>query len=1006
MSAQWENTNIPYTPGLNEVVRLGDTLFATAAGEVFKSTDTGATWTKIFEGYSLILNPYDKGLYVFSNTAPDVYGSTDFGNTWQFRFTSPVGGILVPGFNQDTVFVHETKNLVRKTVNGWDTVFQVSGPGVYFNKVARTGQHLWVAATSGAFHSPDLGETWSQLNFSNSSLAVVGDTVLLSYCLSDAYLFRTTDFGGTWQTDTFNNPRFCSLDATEDVFFSINPSDDNYNIYTSKTGLTGWNEIYNDSLHWMPRGFRTIDNKLILASPRGLPELSGGHWVFHQFSPSAVSPSFGNRWLQHIDNYLLSKTNWQGYSTDNGFTWTSPAIGTSPQFIQKAGNSYVGINPVFTAQLFRCAADGHFEWETTPLPFFPRSLAAIGDTLYLLETGSSPLYRSLDDGLTWAPSGQSFIGDIFSLDGRLLQLGGNGLMATADGGANWTPVWNSGGTVDGTFNLQVENGQIYIYNSLYKWVLHSADAGATFDTLDLPPVTSSLGFGFRAIGKWNYITNFNDTLYIKDAQSDSWFQLPMPFPSGAVSDGWNHMTANDSIFFFPDNLGQIWRINVSQLGEVKGCVFLDTNGNNNQDAGEKGVPNVLIKGLLTGFYGSTDTLGQFSFVINLPNDVAQPVTTFPHYFYYPGEAPVQLFDSTPVCFALQTTETVNDLSVHLLALTAFRPGFDNSIFATVINEGTTTQSGTVKVILDPLLQLLNTQPPANTFSGDTLFWQFANLSPLSSLIFRLDIKTGNLTPGTLVNITAAVSGAPDSDSLDNVDFLSDYVVASYDPNDKLVRPATIPDEQLADSEIQYTIRFQNTGNIPTDFVTLRDTLSSQIDAESVKILAASHPFSWNLEQSNILVFEFNPLNLPPSAVNEPGSHGFVQFAVRLKDDASPGDTVSNIAHIYFDFNPPIVTNTALTAISETIRTWSPEIENKLCLSPNPATDRVYIEAKGERDVAGTLYLFAQNGQLVLTRATESAATEIRLPGLPVGQYTLMWHLNNRIYSGVLTVIKN
>ncbi|MBV6440356.1 MAG: hypothetical protein EPGJADBJ_02022 [Saprospiraceae bacterium] len=1005
--AQWGKINAPNYPGLNEVVRLDDTLFATAVGEVFRSDDAGATWEKIFEGYALIVNPFDNGLYVFSNSGPDVYGSTDFGHTWQYGFTSPVGGILVPGFNPDTVFVHETKNLLRKTANGWDTVFQINGPGAYFNKVARTGQHLWVAATTGAFHSPDLGETWEQLNAANSSLAVVGDTVLLSYCISDSYLFRTADFGATWQTDTFSNPRFCSIDATEDAFFSINPSDGNYNIYTSKNGLTDWNEIYIDSLHWMPRGFRIVNNQMVLACPSGLPKWVNGHWIFHQFPRSAVSPTYGNRLLGYLDNYLLSQTNWHGHSTDNGTTWTSSAVTNGmPRYVQKAGNLYAGIRPVLEPVLFKCAADGHFEWETLPLPFMPRSLAAIGDTLYLLETGSSPVYRSVDGGLNWASSGQSFFKDIFSLNGRLYQLGGNGLMSTADGGANWTSVWDSGNPVDGTFNLLIEDGHIYIYNTVFKWVMHSADKGASFDTLDLPPVTNSLGFGFRAIGKWNFITNFSDTLYVKNVQSDNWLYLPMPFPPGTVSDGWNNMTANDSFFFLPTNLGEIWRLNVSQLGEVSGCVFLDTNGNNNRDTGEKGIANVLVKSLFTGFYGVTDTLGKFSFANNIESDVIQPVTAFPHYFYTPAEAPVQLSDTLPVCFALQTTETINDLSVHLVAQTAFRTGFDNSIFATVFNEGTTTQSGTLKLVPDPFLELLATIPPANTATGDTLVWQFSNFPPLSSLTFRMDVKTGTALPGTPVVITAQVSGAADADSLDNADVLSDFVVASYDPNDKLVRPATIPDDGVANAEIRYTIRFQNTGNIPTNFVTLRDTLSPFIEPESVRILGASHPFSWNLEKGNILVFSFNPLYLPPAAVDEPGSHGFVQFAVRLKDGAGLGDSIANTAHIYFDFNPAIVTNTALTVISETSGTSTSVIENSLSITPNPATGRVYIRAVGEVDVRGTICLYASNGQLVLSRTTDAAATEISLPDLPVGQYVVIWHLGGRIFSGALTVVKN
>ena len=64
----------------------------------------------------------------------------------------------------------------------------------------------------------------------------------------------------------------------------------------------------------------------------------------------------------------------------------------------------------------------------------------------------------------------------------------------------------------------------------------------------------------------------------------------------------------------------------------------------------------------------------------------------------------------------------------------------------------------------------------------------------------------------------------------------------------------------------------------------------------------------------MLVFNFPNINLPDSNSNEPGSHGYVQFKIRAKNNIVIGDVLSNTANIYFDFNAPIITNTTNNAV--------------------------------------------------------------------------------------------
>jgi len=59
----------------------------------------------------------------------------------------------------------------------------------------------------------------------------------------------------------------------------------------------------------------------------------------------------------------------------------------------------------------------------------------------------------------------------------------------------------------------------------------------------------------------------------------------------------------------------------------------------------------------------------------------------------------------------------------------------------------------------------------------------------------------------------------------------------------------------------------------------------------------------------LVEFSFKNILLPDSTTNEPLSHGFVSYKINQKEGLPENTTIENTAYIYFDFNPPIVTNT-------------------------------------------------------------------------------------------------
>jgi len=134
---------------------------------------------------------------------------------------------------------------------------------------------------------------------------------------------------------------------------------------------------------------------------------------------------------------------------------------------------------------------------------------------------------------------------------------------------------------------------------------------------------------------------------------------------------------------------------------------------------------------------------------------------------------------------------------------------------------------------------------------------------------------------------------------------------SFDPNDKRASPSGYGANHYIEQniDISYHIRFQNVGNDTAFNIVIRDTLSPHLDPGSIKPSISSFPYSFRIEDNNVLIFSFNDINLVDSVANEPDSHGFVKFTISQKDSVPLGSMIYNSAAIYFDFNEPVITNT-------------------------------------------------------------------------------------------------
>ena len=103
-------------------------------------------------------------------------------------------------------------------------------------------------------------------------------------------------------------------------------------------------------------------------------------------------------------------------------------------------------------------------------------------------------------------------------------------------------------------------------------------------------------------------------------------------------------------------------------------------------------------------------------------------------------------------------------------------------------------------------------------------------------------------------------------------------------------------------------------------------------------IAGSHFFTTRIANDNLVEFLFENINLPFSdATND----GFVTFKIKTKSSLVIGDSFSNSASLYFDYNAPIITNTT-TIVVQTLGT-SEFASQAISIYPNPARDTLHIK---------------------------------------------------------------
>lgn len=426
---------------------------------------------------------------------------------------------------------------------------------------------------------------------------------------------------------------------------------------------------------------------------------------------------------------------------------------------------------------------------------------------------------------------------------------------------------------------------------------------------------------------------------------------------------------------------------------VQGKVTYDENADNCTTSTYTPT-NIQIKSTAstTGnvYYSSTNALGNYGFSFNetgtviteIPNGViaSNPIN------YSNTFISAQTISNQDFC--ITSTIVGTDVSVLIVPTTDARPGFNSNYSIVYTNNGGTEASGTIDFIYDNTsVNHLSSSPTENSSIANSLSWNYSNLQPFETRVINVSFNINTpptVNNGDILSFQANISPLTETITANNTFDLQQITIGSYDPNDAVVLQGPLITAAQALDDLYFRIRFQNTGTAPAININVNTTLDADLDWTTFAPIYASHAYV-TIVNGNQVNFKFDNINLADSTSDEPNSHGYIVFKAKPTTGFAIGDIVLCKADIYFDYNLPIITNTAATQIDGTLS--SDDVLNSevfFTMYPNPIKNQFEISIQEE----ATYVMMNSKGQQLQKGVFQKGINRLNMEKASSGIYFL------------------
>ena len=394
-----------------------------------------------------------------------------------------------------------------------------------------------------------------------------------------------------------------------------------------------------------------------------------------------------------------------------------------------------------------------------------------------------------------------------------------------------------------------------------------------------------------------------------------------------------------------------------------------------------------VSGLYYKAYGPAGTVYAFSIIslgsnmtVSCPSSGVIYDTISPSVVIYPSKS-----------FGLQcVTGSGHDLKIW--GSTMWRP---NTGFAQihVQNSTCTAVSPVVSMSFSSKYDLYSATPAPTSVTGNTITWNLASTTAFNAApppIFASFVTSGpTRVPGDSVRSAFMVTPIIGDIYTPNNNFNDTNIIRGpYDPNDITVSPSGfVP----AGTVLDYTVRFENMGNDTAHNVHVLDTVSANLDMNSLEILASSARMDIaisNVGGLNIIKFDFPNIKLLDSSFHNE-CQGSFRFRMKIKDGLADGTLIPHRVGIYFDGNDVVMTNNA----QDTIGIPAPppvsvgNVGSGAKVYPNPAREQLTITMPAA-NTYNSFSITNSVGQVYIQQTISQTTTLVDVKALPAGVYLI------------------
>jgi hypothetical protein len=458
--------------------------------------------------------------------------------------------------------------------------------------------------------------------------------------------------------------------------------------------------------------------------------------------------------------------------------------------------------------------------------------------------------------------------------------------------------------------------------------------------------------------------------------------------------------------------------NVDSCGQMSGNAYIDCNNNCTKNFGEgysnTGISSVNISNATNTITVSPDSYGNYSFYAPATGVYSVGVNMSP--FYTLCAIPFNTINlntaasSYTLNYGLKEGTVPTDYAAAIIASQG-SPGpgampngtfalYASPVIASAPNCTTFSSPQKLKVVLNNLMTyqgtIGNTPAPGviSCATGDTLLWN--NPSPNANYMVKIGVS-GAAVVGNLYSLRSIVYPLNDYWPTNNTSIYLNYFGGSFRSNtsSNSSMNASAPNVQNngdippSTQEIDYTVQFQNNGSGIKNYVSILDTIDSDLDLSTLQVLYSSHPVQMQINTAaRVVDFNFKNVALPPSSADDLKSRGFIRFKVKLLTGLPAGTQIKNRATVYLDYTGANSTNQTVNTIVVNAGLNTSEISRQIEMYPNPTKGNVTIKAPS---MISKVEIINALGQTLLVKEVNADNTEIDMSNLAKGVYLVQMH---------------